>query len=163
MTRRLILIRHAKSSWGDATLADHARPLNDRGRRSAPLIGRWLRERGYLPDEVLCSDAVRTRETFARLGLDAPVTYVPALYHAEARDILETLRTAHRRVVAIIGHNPGMAEFARRIVALPPDHPRFGDYPTAATLVADLDTDDWENAAFGTAGAVDFVVPRDLE
>lgn len=163
MTRRLILIRHAKSSWDDPALSDHERPLNQRGRRAAPLIGAWLRENGYRPDEVLCSDAVRARETLAALGLDAPVTYLSRLYHAEPETILAVLREAQGRVVAVIGHNPGMAEFAERILAAPPEHPRFDDFPTAATLVADFDIDDWPEAAFGTAGAVDFVIPRELE
>ena len=160
--RRLILVRHAKSDWS-AALEDHARPLNKRGRRSAPLIGGWLREKGYLPEEVICSDAARTRETFAGLGIDAPVSYTRLLYHAEAPEILEVLRGATGATVALIGHNPGIGAFAGRIVARPPAHPRFHDYPTAATLVAEFDIDRWRDADFGTARAVDFVVPRELE
>jgi phosphohistidine phosphatase len=60
-TRRLILLRHAKSDWPD--VPDRDRPLAKRGRRDAPKIGRWLREHGYLPDTVICSDARRTRQT----------------------------------------------------------------------------------------------------
>jgi phosphohistidine phosphatase len=160
--RRLILVRHAKSDWS-AALEDHARPLNTRGRRSAPLIGGWLREKGYRPDEVICSDAARTRETFAGLGVDAPVSCTRCLYHAEAPEILEVLRGASAGTVALIGHNPGIGDFAGRIVATPPAHPRFRDYPTAATLVAEFDIDRWRDAEFGTARAVDFVVPRELE
>ena len=62
-TRRLLLLRHAKSAWPD--LADSERPLNDRGRRDAPAMGRWLRDKGYVPDLVLCSTAQRTRDTWA--------------------------------------------------------------------------------------------------
>jgi phosphohistidine phosphatase len=160
--RRLILIRHAKSDWSLA-LDDHARPLNKRGRRSAPLIGAWLSENGYLPDEVICSDAVRTRETFDRLGIEAPVTYTRLLYLAEAEDILEVLRAAEGATVALIGHNPGIGDFAGSIVATPPAHPRFHDYPTAATLVAEFGIDRWRDADFGMARAVDFIVPRELE
>ncbi|MFP4044187.1 MAG: SixA phosphatase family protein [Rhodosalinus sp.] len=160
--RRLILIRHAKSDWSQA-LDDHARPLNKRGLRSAPLIGEWLRAQGYLPDEVLCSDAVRTRQTSSGLGIEAPVTFARMLYHAEAEDIMEVLRAAEGRTVALIGHNPGIGEFAQRILAEAPEHPRFRDYPTAATLVADFDIDVWDDAGFGEARAVDFVTPRDLE
>ena len=160
--RRLILVRHAKSDWS-AALEDHARPLNKRGRRSAPLIGGWLREKGYRPEEVICSDAARTRETFAGLGVDAPVSYTRCLYHAEAPEILEVLRGASAGTVALIGHNPGIGDFAGRIVVRPPAHPRFHDYPTAATLVAEFDIDRWRDADFGMARAVDFVVPRELE
>ena len=63
MTLQLILMRHAKSSWDDPAAADFDRPLNGRGRRSAKALGHWLRQRGWLPDRVLCSSARRTRET----------------------------------------------------------------------------------------------------
>ena len=63
--RRLILTRHAKSDWDDPMLDDHDRPLNKRGQRSAAELGEWLHSRGYEPDEVLCSTALRTRETWA--------------------------------------------------------------------------------------------------
>ena len=62
---RLILIRHAKSSWANPGQGDHARPLNPRGRRAATAIGGWLADKGYVPDLILCSDAQRTRETTA--------------------------------------------------------------------------------------------------
>ena len=68
--RRLILMRHAKSSWADPGQRDFDRPLNARGVRSAPLLGAWLRERGHVPDAALVSTARRTRETWAGLGLD---------------------------------------------------------------------------------------------
>ncbi len=68
--RRLLLLRHAKSSWSDPTARDHERPLNDRGRRAAPLVGDYLRREDLVPDLVLCSSARRTCETLARL--DAP-------------------------------------------------------------------------------------------
>ena len=64
MTLRLILMRHAKSSWDSPGLDDHERPLNGRGCRSAKAIGAWLNDHGYLPDLVLSSDAERTRETW---------------------------------------------------------------------------------------------------
>ena len=62
MTRRLILMRHAKSSWDNPFAEDHQRPLNGRGKRSAKAIGEWLRAQGYLPDQILSSSATRTRE-----------------------------------------------------------------------------------------------------
>ncbi|MBL4558811.1 MAG: histidine phosphatase family protein [Rhodobacteraceae bacterium] len=61
-------MRHAKSDWGDPTRADHDRPLNRRGRRAAPLIGRWLAAQGAIPDAVLTSSARRTRETWDRMA-----------------------------------------------------------------------------------------------
>ncbi|WP_172299158.1 histidine phosphatase family protein [Pseudoruegeria sp. HB172150] len=166
MTLRLILIRHAKSSWDEPGLDDHERPLSARGRRSAQAIGEWLAEREYLPDLVLSSDSVRTRETWALMapGLRSPITrWEPALYLAGPGAMLKMLRTAgDTGNVAILGHNPGIAHFASAIVAVPPSHGRFSDYPTGATLIADFDAAAWPEITPGSATVVDFVVPRDL-
>ena len=95
--RRLILTRHAKSAWDDPTLADHDRPLNARGRRSALALGDWLASRGYEPEEVLCSSARRTQETWAMVAA-APVEVrpllriEPGLYHASPDKMLTILR-----------------------------------------------------------------------
>ena len=63
--KRLILTRHAKSSWDDPMTPDHDRPLNERGKAAAADLGQWLASRDYVPEEVLCSDALRTRKTFS--------------------------------------------------------------------------------------------------
>ena len=93
MTRRLILIRHAKSSWADAFADDHGRKLNDRGVRSAEAIGRWLSQQGDVPDTIATSDAMRTRQTTALLkkGMgQSPETFeVAALYHAAPQTIID--------------------------------------------------------------------------
>ncbi|WP_375691612.1 histidine phosphatase family protein [Pseudooceanicola sp. LIPI14-2-Ac024] len=162
MTRRLILIRHAKSSWSDPLLDDHDRPLNPRGGRSADAIGDWLRKNAYIPDQILCSTATRTRETCDRLAVDAPVTHLPELYHAGPDVMLAALRRAEGACVAMIGHNPGIGAFASMLVRGTPAHARFADYPTGATLVADFPVDDWADATMHTAAAVAFVVPREL-
>lgn len=166
MTKRLILTRHAKSSWDDPMTPDHDRPLNERGRAAAADLGDWLASRGYTPDEVLCSDAVRTRETWEGIapGLTtAPaLTLKPALYHAEPDVMLAVLRHAKGDCVMMIGHNPGIAEFAGRIVAQHPHHPGFRHYPTGATLVASYEIDDWSELAFGMGAVRDFIVPREI-
>lgn len=163
MTRRLILMRHAKSSWNNRQRDDHARPLNDRGQRSAKTLGNWLRSQGYLPDRILCSSAQRTRETCAGLDLDAPTRFLDDLYHAGADRMLQILRRASEGCVLMLGHNPGIAMLAHELVADPPDHARFDDYPTGATLVVDFPADDWAEARAGTGRVVDFIVPRELD
>jgi len=164
MTLRLILTRHAKSVLGDPDYDDHARTLNERGRMSAVALGRWLRAKGILPEEVLCSDAARTRETFALvskgIGVALPVRYSEALYHASSSEILAQLATARSATVQIIGHNPGIGTLASRLAATPPAHPKFGQYPTAATTVIDFDASTWSD--IGRGRVVEFVVPRDL-
>ena len=82
MTLRLVLIRHAKSSWDDFSIEDHDRQLNERGRRSAPAIGQWIADRGDIPTEVLCSDAKRTRETLDLLMEQWPTTPAVRYEHA---------------------------------------------------------------------------------
>jgi len=166
MTLTLILTRHAKSDWDDPTLSDHDRVLNPRGKENAPAVGRWLRDRGHLPDVALVSSARRTVETWellaAELGRGVPMTVAPGLYHAEAGEILAHLREATAPSVMVIGHNPGIGEFAHRIVDAPAPHPRFIDYPTCATLVARFAGDDWSGVDWWGGRVVDFVVPRDL-
>ena len=158
---RLILMRHAKSDWG-FDLSDHDRPLNKRGRRAAPAIGTWLQQQGYLPDEVLCSTATRTRETLDLLGTPAPTRFERALYHAGLDTMLELLKSARGHSVMMLGHNPGIAGFANTLLKAPPTHPRFDAYPTCATLVAQFDIDDWTDLHPGTGRALAFIVPRDL-
>lgn len=160
--KRLILMRHAKSSWDNPALDDHARPLNGRGRVSARVLGDWLRARGYIPDQALSSDATRTRETFARLKIPCDTEFLGALYHAGPEEMLHVLRQAGGDTVLMIGHNPGIGWFAQTLVAEPPPHPRFFDYPTCATLVADFDVESWDEIGTGTGKPVDFIVPREL-
>lgn len=160
--KRLILMRHAKSDWS-ASGDDHSRPLNARGRDSAPAMGRWLKEHGWLPGEVLCSTATRTRQTLALLGLpEVPTRFERALYLAEADEIIETLRSATGDTVLLLGHNCGIAECADALVNVPPDHPRFADYPTCATSVIQFDVADWTEIREGTGDCIDFAIPREV-
>jgi phosphohistidine phosphatase len=166
MTLRLILTRHAKSSWDDPTMPDRDRPLNARGRGAAADLGAWLASRGYVPDEVLCSDAVRTRETWEGIAPALPgaptVTLKPTLYHAGPDVMLAVLRHANGRTVMMLGHNPGIAELAARLVARPPQHEGFAHYPTGATLVASFEAEDWADIGFGQGAVRDFIVPREI-
>ncbi|WP_146346055.1 SixA phosphatase family protein [Phaeobacter marinintestinus] len=162
MTRNLILIRHAKSSWDDPDLSDKDRPLNGRGRKSAKAIGDWLRAKGHVPDAALSSSSTRTRETWDLLGFDAPVTFTDDLYHVTGNQILRMLSGETEKTVLLLGHNPGISEFADEIVSAPPKHPKFVDYPTGATLVLRFDIDDWSSLGWRSGAVVDFIVPRDL-
>jgi phosphohistidine phosphatase len=147
----LILMRHAKSAWGDPEQDDHDRPLNQRGQASAARLGNWLRARGHVPARILCSDAVRTRETCERLALPLEPELRQDLYLAEAETILRIVAAAADRPLLVIGHNPGIAEAAERAVSSPPSHPDFARYPTGATTVIAED-----------GRVLDFVVPREL-
>jgi phosphohistidine phosphatase len=166
MTLRLILTRHAKSSWDDPLAPDHARVLNERGRDAAGRIGRWLAREGYLPAEALVSSAARTQETWALIAPHLPDAPAPrvidALYHAGPEVMLRCLQRAEAPVVLMLGHNPGIAAFAAWLVARAPQHPRFASYPTCATLVADFDAPGWPEVTPGSGHVRAFVVPREL-
>ncbi|MDU8912230.1 SixA phosphatase family protein [Aestuariicoccus sp. MJ-SS9] len=159
--KHLILMRHAKSDWS-MNLDDHARGLNKRGERSARALGDWLRAQEYLPDQVLCSDAHRTRQTLELLALEAETDFDPRLYLSAPETMLEVLRGATGDRVLMIAHNPGICALAEHLVDEAPAHDRFADYPTGATLVAEFDIDDWKKLRPGTGRALAFVVPREL-
>jgi len=166
MALTLILMRHAKSSWGDPGRDDFDRTLNDRGRRSAPAIAGWLASKGYLPDIVLVSGARRTVETWQRMAVHLPETAemesAPALYLAEPKVILNDLASQTAPTVMMIGHNPGVAMVAAMLARSAPDHPKFGQYPTAATTVFEFERAAWKDIEPGSGKVLDFTVPRDL-
>ena len=160
--KTLILMRHAKSDWGDSRLPDSARPLNARGRKASTALGHWLRAQNQHPDQILCSSAVRTQETCARLKLDTAPELIDSLYLAEADEMLAVLRRASGDLVLMLAHNPGIAEFAVLLVANAPDHDRFEDYPTGAALLVQFDIADWSALQPGTGSALQFLTPHDL-
>jgi len=162
--RRLILMRHAKSSWADPGQRDFDRPLNARGVRSAPLLGAWLRERGHVPDAALVSTARRTRETWAGLGLDdVPAEFVDEIYEAAPATLLGLVRRAPDvGTVILIGHQPGIGAAADGLLAEPMDDPMFARHPTGTTTVIDFDVDVWDDAYWGGGVVADFTVPKAL-
>lgn len=139
--KQLVLLRHAKSAWGDLDLDDHARPLNKRGKMAAPVMGRWLNEAGLVPDIVICSDAVRTRETLALVlpefdGEKPELVIDEQLYLAPPETILKLVKThggtANR--VMVIAHNPGLHALALRLAG----SDRSGAGPTSTSQAANL-------------------------
>jgi phosphohistidine phosphatase len=168
-SRRLLLLRHAKSDWPDG-VADHDRPLARRGRRDAPAVGRWLGESGYVPDAVVCSTARRARETWelasAGLAAAAPgasplVTYEERVYEATVLGLLMLVREFPPawRTVLIVGHNPGMAELTVGLADPPPDPPV--GFPTAAVAALAL-PGDWAVVGPGEGKLLAFVAAADL-
>ena len=162
IVKRLILMRHAKSDWS-ASGDDHSRPLNARGKASAPAMGAWLCDQGWVPDEVLCSTATRTRQTLDLLGLPkVPTRFERALYLADGDEITDVLRDAEGACVLLLGHNYGIADCAQSLVADQPEHPRFTDYPTCATSLILFDITDWGYLLAGTGKCEHFAVPREV-
>jgi len=165
--KRLILIRHAKSSWSEPGLSDRDRPLNARGRTAAEKIGRWLADNGHAPGQVLSSPARRCRETWERIAaqLNAPPEpeLIDRLYLADPDEMLATLKAAAEGSVVMLGHMPGIGEFARALRRDPPPrHDIFRKYPTGGMLILDFAADSWESILPGTGRLVAWITPRTL-
>ena len=157
---RLVLLRHAKSSWDQPDLADHDRPLNARGRRAGAWVGQHFREQEITFDFVLCSSAVRTMETLALLELDGRTEVVVEgdLYGATAEEMLARLRrvTTSASSVLLIAHNPGVHELA---VMLTGDREHLGSFPTAALADLRLPAGTWADLHPGATALGSFVTP----
>jgi phosphohistidine phosphatase len=168
--KRLLLLRHAKSSRDNPRLQDFDRPLAKRGREAAPEIGRHMRKAGWLPDLVLCSTAKRTQETadlvLAELGGKAEVRFVEALYLAAPEQMLKEIHGIEAKVgtLLVVAHNPGTALLANYLAASGDKkalHHLREKFPTAALAVFEIDADTWSK--FDRAKLIDFVTPKDID
>ena len=166
--KTLHLLRHAKSSWDDETLADHQRPLAPRGRRDATLIAEHLHATlAPGPELVLCSTAVRTRQTLELVapGLGDPqVEFDDAIYGASAGGLMERLRSVPDDVesVLVIGHNPGMHELALELASTGARRPRLATkFPTCAVATLAM-AGPWSALEDGYAELTAFVIPKQL-
>lgn len=166
MTLRLILTRHAKSSWDNPSLDDHDRPLNQRGHAAAKAIGGWLAEHDYCPESVISSTARRTAETWAEIAPACAdtenVQFTSALYMASPERMMTILQGCRAQSTMLLSHNPGTAMLAEGLIQTPPKHPKFFQYPSAATTVISFDTDSWADITLNTGLVEAFVVPKDL-
>lgn len=157
-------MRHAKSAWGTPGLRDGDRPLNERGFRSARLMAEHLTSEGLVPGRILCSTALRTRQTLAAIvsASDAPcdITLTPGLYEGEDYPTVILREAENARSLMLIGHNPmthsAALAFSGSGDALAEIN---GKYPTAGVAVIDFDGDPEP----GGGKLVRFIKPRDLE
>ena len=169
--RRLLVLRHAKSSWKNPGMPDIDRSLSSRGRVAAPIMGEAIAERGLVPDLVLCSSSRRTRETYdlasAAWEQKPPVEYRETLYHAAPDTLLEAVReqSPATRHVMLIGHNPGFHLFGHELVGRGPRHARdklSEKFPTCGLLVVDFLEGGWGDVRYGAGELSLFLVPADL-
>jgi phosphohistidine phosphatase len=147
--KTLYLFRHAKSSWKNESLADHDRPLNKRGQNDAQSMGRLMKKLGIVPDLILCSSAVRARET-VRLATEncdytGEIQIRDDLYAFKPDPFLDALAQLDDRFssVMLVGHNPAMEEL---VAGLTGD---FHPLPTAALVRINLPVEHWKMASFG--------------
>jgi phosphohistidine phosphatase len=162
--KQLHILRHAKSSWDDPDLADHERPLAPRGEKAAVRIAEYARSKGIAPELVLCSTAVRARQTLAALlpvlSGDVEIRLEDVLYGAGVDTVLARLHDVDEVVgsVLVVGHNPTLHELA---LALTGREDALEHFPTGALASIALTTA-WADIAEGGADLVAFVVPREL-
>jgi phosphohistidine phosphatase len=153
--KTLLVLRHAKSSWDDQNLDDHDRPLNARGERDAPRMGRLARKKRLSVELIISSDALRARLTAEAvadaIGYGGQILLDPRLYHASAADILAVLRSAvddNVTTVMIVGHNPGLEDLVARLTGDPEG------LPTAALAQIALPIERWPDLTASTRGTL---------
>ena len=167
---QLLLLRHAKSSWDDPALSDHARPLNRRGRLAGAAIGGAMRGLGLAPDLVLVSSARRTLQTQEALEPwdETPlIEPMDALYLADVPQLLRVLREVRETVrsVLLIGHNPGLHALAAQLAEKQPittDSARLAQSFPSGALAEFLIGGAWAQLGTDPARLIRFLCPRDL-
>lgn len=160
--KRLYVLRHAKSSWDDASLADFDRPLNSRGLASAPLMGRTMAERGYLPDVVISSPAARAATT-AKLAAEAaaikdPILFEGRIYEASPQTLVRVISEIDQNASSamIVGHNPGIEGLVSFLTG------ELAAMPTAALAVIDLEINEWNAASQQSGKLVEIITPKEV-
>lgn len=172
--KRLLVMRHAKSSWGDPHQRDADRPLNARGRAAAPLMADAIARRGWRPDFIACSTAARTRETLDRMRphLDpaTPTAFRDGLYLASVDRLLADIADLPEgdATALLIGHNPGVQDLGIALADPAACDPAVvarmdAKFPTAGLAVFAFDVPAWADIAPQTGVLVAFLTPRDLD
>lgn len=161
--KTLFLLRHAKSSWKDETLADFERPLNRRGQRAAETMGNYFKSHGIVPELILCSPAVRARETLELVSKaakwSAEVRYDQRIYEASGMRLAEVVTQIEndRNVAMLVGHNPGMEELLFLLTS------ERVEVPTGTFAKIAVKSTKWVHAADKQATLESLVKPRELE
>ncbi len=162
--KTLLILRHAKSSWKDEEVADHDRPLNKRGKRDAPRMGKLLLESHLEPELIISSTAKRARKTASKVarkcGYQGVIELTGALYLAPSSEYITVLRTVpdHTDRVMVVGHNPGVEEL---LISLTGQETHL---PTAALAQVELDIANWSQLTGNTRGnLVDLWLPCELD
>lgn len=160
--KTLMLLRHAKSDWGDASLRDFDRPLAARGKRDAPRVGKALRKRGSLPGVIISSPAARAKATIDAVikaaKLDGELQFDESIYGASSAELLKLIRRLRdaSSCALLIGHNPGFEDLLERLTG---SHDRM---PTAALACIEFQIDRWEDVENGEGRLAWMVIPKQL-
>jgi len=166
--KKIILLRHAKSAWG-LDVSDHDRPLSGRGRRDGVAVGEYLNAHKIKPDIVICSTAVRARDTWLRAvkggAHGGDVRYLEDVYEAWAPDLAKIIRGTNEEAgsVLMIGHAPGIPDLVEYLAVRRPKSKAWSrleeKFPTSALAVLEL-PGSWADAGRNRAELTAFEVPR---
>lgn len=161
--KTLLLLRHAKSGWKDANQLDFERPLNERGHGAAPLIGSYMRKQNLQPDLVLCSPALRAKQTAFLVAQAASFTadlrYDQRIYEAPAARLVEVISQVEDAAnkVLLVGHNPGLEDLLENLTNEEHQH-----IPTAALALLTLNVEKWNKVRAGCGKLEWLVKPKEL-
>ena len=160
--KTLYLVRHAKSSWDYPELDDIDRPLNKRGKKDAPEMGRRLSKQGIFPDHIVSSPAERAYRTSREIAarIEFPVDAIELeedLYHASEDILLQVVRRCDNlwNTLMVVGHNPGFTDFANTIA-----NQNIQNIPTCGIFGCTFEKDDWQDIEFGLGKMVYFDYPK---
>ena len=158
--KTLLLLRHAKSSRDDTSLRDFDRPLEDRGKRDAPRMGKLLKERGPLPDIIISSPAVRARETAeafaAAAGIILGLQFDDKIYDATSAELLKVIRHVSNKssCAMLVGHNPGFEDLVSRLTG------SHKNMPTAALACIEFKIKSWDDVEDGQGNLLWLLTPK---
>lgn len=161
--KTLLVLRHAKSSWKNATLADYERPLNKRGKRDAPRMGELIKQEGIVPDLIISSSAERALATAEAValasGYESEIQTTRQLYHGWPDNYIEAIRSVPDEYVCVmvVGHNPGMESLVEELIG------EWIRMPTAALVQIALEIDHWSDLDLESSERlVDYWRPKEL-
>lgn len=160
--KTLLLLRHAKSDWGDPSLSDIDRPLATRGKRDAPRVGKALRKRGPLPDLIISSPAARANATIVALmkaaKLDGEPRFDEAIYGASSAELMKLIGFLEDGsfCALLVGHNPGFEDLLERLTG---SNERM---PTAALACIEFQVDHWEDVEDGKGRLAWLLTPKQI-
>lgn len=156
----LILVRHAKSDWGDLSLSDFDRPLNARGKKNAPFMGKMLRQKKVKPDLIVSSPAKRAKSTAKRMAEELDyakekIVFEQSVYESDVKTLLKIVNAFpdKKKKIMLVGHNPGMTDFLNYL-----SDAGIVNLPTCAVAIIRFDCGNWQEVSGGTGTltALDF-------
>lgn len=162
--KKLFIVRHAKSSWDFPELSDFDRPLNKRGKKNAPEMGRRLATRNVKPDALVTSPAKRAAATARRIAeeISFPLHLIikePQLYHGSTNGMIEVIKTVKNDVdiLMIFGHNPGLTDLANQLSGSD-----IYNIPTSGVVEIDFEISSWKDLGSITGKLISFDFPKKI-